>query len=198
MRVPVQCITPFCLDALVSPPNLYTPWSRTIKVRASFAWKCSFLSIVNKHAPLRTMRVRTRNSPWITSELKKRMHDRDILKIKASKSNDWNDWSLFKKQSNIVNSEIRLAKQAYYQHSFNKYTGDSKKTWQTINELTSRKSGKKSVASLKVNGVSRTNPTELSNQFNIGPELASNIDSSNSDGYQKYLTGTVVGSIRQV
>ena len=35
----------------------------------------------------------------------------------------------------------------------------------------------------------------LSNQFNnhfatIGPELASNIDSSNSDGYQMYLTGT--------
>jgi len=35
----------------------------------------------------------------------------------------------------------------------------------------------------------------LSNQFNnhfatIGPKLASNIDSSNSDGYQKYLTGT--------
>ena len=59
-------------------------------------WKCSFLSIVNKHAPLRTMRVRTRSSPWITSGLKKRMHDRDILKIKASKSNDSNDWSLFK------------------------------------------------------------------------------------------------------
>ena len=49
-------------------------------------WKCSFLSTVNKHAPLRTMRVRTRSSPWITSELKKRMHVRDILKIKASKS----------------------------------------------------------------------------------------------------------------
>ena len=148
-------------------------------------WKCSFLSIVNKHAPLRTMRVRTRSSPWITSELKKRMHDRDILKIKASKSNDSNDWSLFKKQRNKVNSEIRLAKQAYYQNSFNKHTGDSKKTWQTINELTSRKSGKKSVTSLKVNGVSITNPTVLSNQFNnhfatIGPELASNIDSSNS------------------
>ena len=73
------------------------------------------------------------------------MHDRNILKIKVNKykSNDSNDWSLFKKQRNIVNSEIRLAKQTYYQNSFNKYTGDSKKTWQTINELTSRKSGKK-------------------------------------------------------
>ena len=71
----------------------------------------------------------------------------------------------------------------YYKNSFNKYTGASKKTWQTINELTSRKSGKKSVTSLKVNGVSITNPTVLSNQFNnhfatIGPELASKFDSS--------------------
>ena len=47
-----------------------------------------------------------------------------------------------KKQRNIVNSEIRLAKQAYYQNSFNKYTGDSKKTWQTINELIRESLGK--------------------------------------------------------
>ena len=25
-KVPVHCITPFCSDALVSPPNLYPPW----------------------------------------------------------------------------------------------------------------------------------------------------------------------------
>ena len=45
------------------------------------------------------------------------------------------------------------------------------------------------MTSLKVNGVSVTNPIVLSNQFNnhfatIGPELTINIDSSNSDGYQ--------------
>ncbi|KAK2548985.1 hypothetical protein P5673_030606, partial [Acropora cervicornis] len=58
-------------------------------------WKCMFLSIVDKHAPLRTMR-------------------KDLA----------------------------------------------------INELTSRKSGKELVMSLKVNGASTTNPTMLSNEFN--------------------------------
>ena len=53
------------------------------------------------------------------------------------------------------------SKQAYYQNSFKQYTSDSRKTWQTINELTSPKSGKTAVTSLKVNGVSITNPTEL-------------------------------------
>ena len=47
-------------------------------------WKRLLLSIVDKHAPLRTLRVGARSSPWITSELKKRMHDRYILKIKAT------------------------------------------------------------------------------------------------------------------
>ena len=56
---------------------------------------------------------------------------------------------------------IGLPKQAYYQNSFKQYTSDSRKTWQTINELTSPKSGKTAVTSLKVNGVSITNPTEL-------------------------------------
>ena len=103
--------------------------------------------------------------------------------------------SLLKKLRHIVNSEIRLAKQAYYQNSFNQYTGDSRKTWQTISEPTSRKSGKTAVTSLKVNGVSITNPTELSKEFNnhfatIGPELSCDIDSPGGDGYQRCITST--------
>ena len=101
----------------------------------------------------------------------------------------------FPKKHNTVNKEIRLAKQAYYQNSFSEYMCDSRKTWQIINELTSQNSGKNLVTSLKLDGVTITNPTVMLNQFNnhfatIGPKLESNIDSSNSDGYQKYLTGT--------
>ena len=157
-------------------------------------WKCTFLAIADKHAPLKTMRVRSRSSPWITAELKDLMHNRDILKIKAIKTNDPNDWAVFKKQRNLVNKQVRLAKQVYYQNIFNKHTSDSRKTWQTINELTSRKSGKMSVTSLKVNGLTITNPLELSNEFNnhfanIGPKLASEID-CDSSSYQRYLAGT--------
>ena len=101
---------------------------------------------------------------------------------------------LYKRQRNITNKEIRLTKQAYYQNSFNEHTGDSRKTWQTINELTSRKSGKTSVTSLKINGLTITDTREISNKFNnhfftIGPKLASEIDSDSGD-YQRYLTRT--------
>ena len=60
------------------------------------------------------------------------MHKRDILKIRAIKSNAPNDWMLYKRQWNITNIEIRLTKQAYYQNSFNELTGDSRKTWHTM------------------------------------------------------------------
>ena len=174
------------LDQINNFSNPSEMWSK---------WKCMFLSIVDKHAPLRRTRVCTRSSPWITSELKKRMHNRNIQKIKAIKSKDPIDWMQFRKQRNIVNNEIRLAKQSYYHNSFNEYKVNSRKTWQTINELTSRKSGKESVTSLKVNGVSITNPTMLSNEFNnhfatIGSKLASNISTPDSDNYLKYLTNT--------
>ena len=92
-------------------------------------WKCMFLSIVDK---LRTMRVRARRCPWITSELKKRMHNRKIPRIRTIKSKDpftgYNKKKR-KKQCNIVNSEIRLAKRSYYHKSFNEYKVNSRKTW---------------------------------------------------------------------
>jgi hypothetical protein len=45
---------------------------------------------------------RASKSPWITPYLKQRMHDRDILKIKAFSSNDPADWHAFKRTHNIV------------------------------------------------------------------------------------------------
>ena len=92
--------------------------------------------------------------------------------------------NFLQKQRNIVNSEIRLAKQAYCKSSFNELVGDSRKTWQT--KLLREKLGKKSVTSLKVNRVSITSPNALSNPFNnhfatISPNLVSNIDSSGTE-----------------
>ena len=104
-------------------------------------WKTSFLEIVDKHAQLRKARVRGRSSPWITSELKKQMHEGDILKIKAIKSSDPVVRAKFKRQRNIINKAVKQVKQSYGQTRFSDHEGDSRKTWQIINELISRKSG---------------------------------------------------------
>ena len=43
-------------------------------------WKAKFLTIVNSHAPIKTKRVRSGKVPWITSDLRKGMCDRDVAK----------------------------------------------------------------------------------------------------------------------
>ena len=91
-----------------------TPWA---------AWKQLFLECVNKHAPLHVKRARVSKSPWITPYLKKRMHDRDILKLKASRSKDANDWLQFKKCRNLVNNEIKKAKELFYKRALDENEG---------------------------------------------------------------------------
>ena len=67
------------------------------------------------------------------------MNYRDHLKKKAVKSNGLIDWNHYRKLKNQINNEITIAKQNYYISAFDKFSGDTRKTWQTINELTCRK-----------------------------------------------------------
>ena len=146
-------------------------------------WKIKFLNVVDTHALLRTKRVRSKRSPWITSELKKRMHERDIMKLKAIRSKNPQDWGEFKRLRNKVNSDIRIVKESHYKQSFTENKNDSRRTWQTINELTSPKSNTPSIKELLVNGVSINKSTGLANVFNeyfstVGPKLANQIPSA--------------------
>ena len=88
---------------------------------------------------VRLKRARSHKSPWITVDLKKLMHSRDIKKMKAVTSNGTHDWAWFKRMRNKVNVSIRQAKELFYKNKFTESDGDPRKTWQVINELTSRK-----------------------------------------------------------
>ena len=143
-------------------------------------WKTKFLQIVDKHAPIRIKRVRSKNSPWITADLKERMHNRDTLKIKAIKSNDLHDWANLKRMRNKVNTEIQAAKELFYNNKFTETNGDPRKTWQIIHDLTSRKAVNLSIREINLNGTSVSESSDLSNAFNdhfssIGPKLANDI-----------------------
>ena len=80
------------------------------------------------------------------------MHQRDSLKLKAIRSNDLNVWLDFKKKCNTVNNEIKKGKKAYYLKEFCENTGNSKKTWKIINELTCRKHNNPQTKEISLNG----------------------------------------------
>ena len=82
---------------------------------------------------------------------------------------------------NQVNNAIKNAKRSSYYNTFKTYDCNSRKTWQVINEITSRKSGKSVINELKCNGKKTNNPTEIAETFNtffseIGSELSKEIE----------------------
>ena len=129
-------------------------------------WKTKFWDIVNIHAPLRTRLARTNKAPWINSQLKKGMHDRDAAKRKAIASHDPCDWHKYKKLRNKINNNIKTSKASYYFNAFFQARGNPQKTWQTFNELTSRRVNNATVKELKLNDAVISNSSELSNAFN--------------------------------
>ena len=48
-------------------------------------WKALFLPIIEKHAPMIQIRVKGNRLPYVTSELRKMIRQRDYLWVKANK-----------------------------------------------------------------------------------------------------------------
>ena len=91
-------------------------------------------------------------------------------------SNDPRDSAKYKKLRNTGNNDIKTSKASYYSNVFSQSKGNSRKTWQTINDLTSRRTNNTTVKELKLNGSIIFNSSELSNAFNdhfstMGPAL---------------------------
>ena len=86
------------------------------------------------------------------------MRDHDVAKRKAIKSNNPQDWAMDKRLRNRINGEVKSTKASYYASAFVQSNGNSRKTWQLINELTSRQKNNASVKEIKLNerGETRT------------------------------------------
>ena len=76
-----------------------------------------------------------------------------------------------------MNNAIKNAKKSYYLKSFTACDGNSRKTWEIINEVTGRKSEKAIINELEFEDKILTDPTEIAQGFNkffaeIGPLFA--------------------------
>jgi hypothetical protein len=103
-------------------------------------WKIIFLSVLDKHAPIREKRVKNiPNIPWLTNAIKKQILERDRLKFLAVKYNSENYWTAYKTSRNHITSTLREAKTAYYKEQFESAKHDPKKSWKTVNKILNRK-----------------------------------------------------------
>ena len=89
-------------------------------------WYENFLDVCNTHAPFRSFKVEAKQCPWITSEIRELMSQRDkTLKL----ANDTKSPPLMVKYRylrNSITTLLRKAKQKYYHDGIINISGNSK------------------------------------------------------------------------
>ena len=102
------------------------------------------INLFNKHAPLKTFKVKHLPAPWLTDDIKNKFKERDLLlckyrKLKKKKSN--NDSSVLLAKENFViaknncNKLIRRAKKLFFEQHINNNLHNSKKLWASLKYL---------------------------------------------------------------
>ena len=146
------------------------------------------------HAPPVTRRVRSEHAPWLTSEIKKKIYDRDFLKKKSIKTGSIHFFNAYKKARNQLNSLIKSTKAKYYNEALNQCRKDPKTMWKTINQLTNTKSKTTSINELIINEEIVTEPEKIADSLNtyfneIGTVLAKDLPKGNNS-FETYVVPT--------
>ncbi|CAB3998795.1 Hypothetical predicted protein [Paramuricea clavata] len=119
------------------------------------------------------------------------LSQKDRLKRKAIITNLEIDWLNYKTARNKVNIQLKNAKKDYYSTKIAGQKHNPKEAWKTINNILGRQSKPTVANELKVGENILTNTQDIAEGFNdyfsnIGPDLASKIDSTNFN-YETYV-----------
>ena len=132
------------------------------------AWYDIFNTILDKHAPVITKRIRRNSQPkWFTEDLNKEIQTRDYLLKKARCTNSPEAWKNYKETKNKVTRLIRTQKKTFFRSQVNENQRNPKKLWSLIKNL-SRESSTSNihVQQLEDNGVITTDPNNIANILN--------------------------------
>ena len=123
------------------------------------------------------------------------MRKRDFLK-KAERTKDQYCWNDFKAARNEVKNSSKYAKRKYFCDNLSACKKDPRKTWQLVNELSSRQHMKKVIADIEIGDIKISSASEMAEAFNchfanIGHDLARDIPSADTDTVpESYLIST--------
>ena len=92
----------------------------------------TFLSLLNKHAPLKKKILRYNNDPFMTKELRKKIMKRSKLKNKYNKKRNYENWSLYKKTKKLLFITIEENQKRLLWKLNIKEIGDDKTFWKTV------------------------------------------------------------------
>ena len=101
-------------------------------------FKLRFLEVSNKHAPVKTMRLKNRYCPWMNKAVIDLMYKRDYIHRKAIRDQCPVMWDEYKTLRNKVTSLIKENKRKYFENELCKNSSNAKQFWKTVNKLTGK------------------------------------------------------------
>ena len=144
------------------------------------------INVVHEEIPLKNVKIKNKSisKPWVTPELIKHIKERHKLYKKYLKR-PLSFGQQYRELRNRVNTMLINAKKQYYKTKFKETTGNSKKTWELINEVINKSKEKPKIEYINVNNIKVTDPQILCNNFNtyfanIGKNLANDIPRTNT------------------
>ena len=102
------------------------------------AWNAfaeTFNTTADKHAPLVTKRMRVDSLPWLISEIREMMRNRDVHHKRIQKQKSTEEW-------------IRNAKHEFYFSAIEENIKDSFKLWKTLKTVTATNAKTSNIESL--------------------------------------------------
>ena len=97
-------------------------------------WRSLFLSVVNDHFPIRSVRLRRTSLKWITPRITQLMRARNYFHTKFRRTGLLCDWNKYKSLKKMVVKELRRAKMEYFADIGRLSSGNSGKGWSSLSK----------------------------------------------------------------
>ena len=123
------------------------PWA-TVELMDSVddrvnAFNDLFLTCVDNHAPIKTLKLKRKSNPSITPEIKERIRTRNELHKRAGKSGNHEDWKAFVDLRREIKRAIRQAEREYFTQQVIINQGNTSSLWKTIRQALPKKSSQR-------------------------------------------------------
>ena len=125
-----------------------------------------YLTVLEKHAPMKQKTLRANEAPYMSKALRKAMMRRTELANKYHKSNTEYDYLRFRKHRNYVNRLYKRERKFYFNNLKKNDIEDVRKFWKTVKPLLSDKSDIHTTIRLVNDGKIVTNDSEIATNFN--------------------------------
>ena len=101
-----------------------------------------FLDVLDQHAPIKRIKIKSRSNPFVTPEIKQLMKIRDRWHRKAIQTNDKLCWNGYRFSRQEVKRELRLAEKIHVRNEIANSRGNTNATWKILNRCVSRGTAK--------------------------------------------------------